>query len=154
MSTTGLQRHTRQRQVILEELQKLTSHPTAAVLYTIVRRRLPKISLGTVYRNLELLARMGMVQKLELAGGEARFDGRVARHDHVRCVRCGRLDDVSAPPLDLFEGAANDWGGYQILGHRLEFFGVCPQCQRRRDDVDRSGDQNSTVAQVHVPKPR
>ena len=99
------QRNTRQRQVILEELQKLTSHPTAAGLYEIVRRRLPKISLGTVYRNLELLARTGLIQKLEFGGGEARFDGNVDRHDHVRCVRCGRVDDISAPPLDLFGGA-------------------------------------------------
>ena len=92
MYTNRLQRNTRQRQVILEELQKLTSHPTAAVLYDIVRRRLPKISLGTVYRNLELLARMGMVQKLELAGGEARFDGNVApaRPCAVRAMRPGR----------------------------------------------------------------
>ena len=144
MNATGLQRNTRQRQVILEELRKLSSHPTAAALYAVVRRRLPKISLGTVYRNLELLTRTGMVRKLELAGGEARFDGRLARHDHVRCVQCGRVDDVSAPPLDLFEGAANDWGGYQILGHRLEFFGVCPQCRGRMDDV----------TQTTVSKPR
>ena len=116
--------------MILEELQKLTSHPTAATLYAIVRRRLPKISLGTVYRNLELLARMGGIQKLEFAGAEARFDGNSARHDHLRCVRCGRVDDVSAATLDLSGGAANDWGGYQILGHRLEFFGICPAVQK------------------------
>jgi Fur family transcriptional regulator, ferric uptake regulator len=131
MDTTRLQRNTRQRQVILEELRNLTSHPTAAALYDVVRRRLPKISLGTVYRNLELLTRAGMIQKLDLAGVEARFDGQLAQHDHVRCVQCGRVDDVSAPPLDLFEGAANDWSDYQILGHRLEFFGLCPQCRVR-----------------------
>lgn len=129
-------RNTRQRQVILEELQNLTSHPTAAALYETVRRRLPKISLGTVYRNLELLARMGVIQKLDFAGGEARFDGNVARHDHLRCVRCGRVDDVSAPPLDLSEGPTNDWSGYRILGHRLEFFGICPECRLRQDDCD------------------
>ena len=72
------QRTTRQRQVILEELQKLQSHPTAAALYEIVRRRVPKISLGTVYRNLELLARTGLIRKLEFAGAEARFDGNVS----------------------------------------------------------------------------
>ena len=80
-----------------------------------------------------------MIQKLEFGGGEARFDGNVARHDHMRCVRCGRVDDVSAPPLDLFGGAANDCGGYQILGHRLEFFGICPQCRGRTDDATAVG---------------
>jgi Fur family transcriptional regulator, ferric uptake regulator len=128
MNADQVRRNTRQRQVVLEELQKLKIHPTAVVLYEIVRRRLPKISLGTVYRNLDLLARTGLIQKLNVAGGEARFDGEVAQHDHVRCVRCGRVDDVSAPPLDLVGGTTHDWGGYQILGHRLEFFGICPEC--------------------------
>jgi Fur family transcriptional regulator, ferric uptake regulator len=154
MVTSRIQRNTRQRQVILDELRKLTSHPTAAALYEIVRRRLSKISLGTVYRNLELLARMGVIQKIEFTGGEARFDGNVGRHDHVRCVHCGRLDDLSAPPLDLLGGAANDWGGYQVLGHRLEFFGICPQCQRRRADADHESDPSLTINPSVVHKPR
>jgi Fur family transcriptional regulator, ferric uptake regulator len=131
--SSEFQRNTRQRQVILDELQGLPSHPTAAELYAIVRRKLPRISLGTVYRNLDLLARVGMIQKLDLAGTEARFDGNVARHDHLRCVRCGRVDDVSALPLDLSGGTANDCSGYEILGHRLEFFGICPRCREPQD---------------------
>jgi Fur family transcriptional regulator, ferric uptake regulator len=128
MKTRSVQRNTRQRQMILEELQKLTSHPTAATLFEIVRRRLPKVSLGTVYRNLDLLARLGLIQKLDSSGAEARFDGNVEHHDHLRCVMCGRVDDVSAPALDLLGGQTNDWGGYRILGHRLEFLGICPNC--------------------------
>jgi Fur family ferric uptake transcriptional regulator len=123
------QRKTQQRQVILEELQKLTSHPTASVLHKIVAKRLPRISLGTVYRNLELLTRSGIIQKLQLDSGEARFDGNITRHDHLRCVRCGCVDDILTPPLAISRGDANDWRGYQILGHRLEFFGICPQCR-------------------------
>jgi Fur family transcriptional regulator, ferric uptake regulator len=122
------QRHSRQRQVILEELQKLTTHPTAVVLYQIVRQRLPKISLGTVYRNLDLLTRTGIIQKLEFGGEEARFDGNPTPHQHVRCVKCGRVDDIHGLPLDLFGGVKNDFNGYCVLGHRIEFFGVCPQC--------------------------
>jgi Fur family transcriptional regulator, ferric uptake regulator len=148
MSTTRPQRRTPQRQVILEELQKLTSHPTAADLYAIVRSRLPKISLGTVYRNLDLLSRTGIIQKLDFGSGEARFDGNPARHDHLRCVRCGRVDDVSAVPLDLFEGAANDYRGYVVLGHRLEFFGLCPKCASPQDDCNQALGQNVTVSKV------
>src|SRR5574340_808335 len=88
------QRRTRQREVILEELQKVKSHPTAVGLHDLVRRRLPKISLGTVYRNLELLAKAGVIRKLETAGAEARFDGNAGQHHHIRCVGCGRVDDV------------------------------------------------------------
>ena len=127
--STHSQRHSRQRQVILEELQKLTSHPTAVGLYQIVCRRLPKISLGTVYRNLDLLTRTGIIQKLEFGGEEARFDGNLTPHHHVRCVKCGRVDDIHGPPLDLLGGETDDFNGYCVLGHRIEFFGVCPQCQ-------------------------
>ncbi len=82
MPTRKRQRNTQQRQVILEELQKLTSHPTVAEVYEIVRKRLSKISLGTVYRNLELLAQNRTIQKLDISGTEARFDGNPERHWH------------------------------------------------------------------------
>jgi Fur family transcriptional regulator, ferric uptake regulator len=125
----NFQRSTRQRQVILEELCKTTAHPTAVALYEVVRQRLPKISLGTVYRNLDLLVQMGQAQRFEAASGEARFDGNPARHNHVRCVRCGRIDDLMPSPLDLPAAPPKDTAGYQILGHRLEYLGVCPQCR-------------------------
>jgi Fur family transcriptional regulator, ferric uptake regulator len=133
MEDRPLRRNTRQRQVILNELQKLTSHPTAAGLYRIVVRRLPKISLGTVYRNLDLLAKTGVIRKLEFGGGEARFDGNLTPHDHIRCVKCGKIDDIPHPPFDLLGGVKDDFNGYCVLGHRVEFFGVCPQCNNRNN---------------------
>jgi len=143
MGTRGKKRNTEQRRVILEELQKLTSHPTAANLYEVVRKRLPKISLGTVYRNLELLARNNIIRKLELGGSEARFDGDVHRHYHVRCVQCGRVDDLAdvptAGPVTHFANS----NGYEILGYRIEFYGVCPGCRRNgagETDSQRSQD--------------
>ena len=137
MGRGRFQRNTRQREVILGELRNLTSHPTAVGLYEIVRRRLPRISLGTVYRNLELLAEMGAIQKLDLAGSQARFDGNVDRHHHVRCTGCGRVDDVPGAPLDLARAKYNDCSGYEILGYRLEFVGICPGC---REQSSRSRD--------------
>lgn len=130
MSRPRFQRQTRQRQVILEELMKLESHPTAPVLHDLVRRRLPSISLATVYRNLDLLAEMGHVAKLGLSGEQARFDGNVHPHDHVRCVRCGRVDDLEAVPLAELPDGGQERAGYQILGRRLEFFGICPECRK------------------------
>jgi Fur family ferric uptake transcriptional regulator len=132
MAKSGIQRQTRQRQVVLEELQKVTSHPTAAALFAMVSRRLPKISLGTVYRNLELLSQMGLIQKLQVAGSEAHYDGNPMQHDHLRCVQCGRVDDVSALPFDLPGGATHDWNGYEILGYRLEVLGLCPDCRAKK----------------------
>ncbi|MHC4177111.1 MAG: Fur family transcriptional regulator [Planctomycetota bacterium] len=138
MGRRSVQRNTRQREVILEELRKLSSHPTAVGLYEIVRQRLPRISLGTVYRNLDLLATSGAIQKLDPGGSQARFDGNVDRHDHVRCVGCGRVDDLCGAPLDLAGVKRNDCNGYEVLGYRLEFVGVCPRC---REQSKRSHDK-------------
>jgi Fur family ferric uptake transcriptional regulator len=131
-------RNTRQRQVILEELRRLTSHPTATELYEIVRQRLPKVSLGTVYRNLELLNQLGAIRKLELGGSESRFDGNLTPHHHVRCNRCGRLDDLHGLPTGLVAQPHGNLGGYQIIGHRLEFIGICPDCQRHLESPESS----------------
>jgi Fe2+ or Zn2+ uptake regulation protein len=121
-------RMTKQRRVILEELRKLKTHPTAKELYELVRERIKRISLGTVYRNLELLSGAGIIQKLEVSGTERRFDGMVENHYHIRCVRCGRVGDVPAEPIPAIEDAARSVTGYQVMTHRLEFLGLCDAC--------------------------
>jgi len=121
---------THQRRVILDELKKVTSHPTADKVYEMVRQQLPRISLGTVYRNLEVLSKCGMIQKLELGGNQRRFDGNTKNHYHVRCIRCGRVDDVPVEPVTMFEDALRKVSDYEITGHRLEFVGLCPQCKK------------------------
>jgi Fur family ferric uptake transcriptional regulator len=128
MAIRKTRRSTRQRQVVLDELRKLTSHPTAAELHEIARRRLPKLSLATVYRNLELLARMGAIRKLEIAGGETRYDADLDRHYHVRCLCCGRVDDMHGVPVVPLQSVYANSNGYEVIGHRLEFVGVCPAC--------------------------
>ncbi|HKK34502.1 MAG TPA: transcriptional repressor [Desulfomicrobiaceae bacterium] len=122
-------RLTNQRKVILEELQAVTSHPTADELYEMVRKRLPRISLGTVYRNLEVLSTCGLILKIEVAGQQKRFDGDTSLHHHIRCIHCGRVGDVTLTRdlPDLNEGVDSN---FIIVGHRLEFQGVCPHCQK------------------------
>ncbi|BBD09055.1 Fur family transcriptional regulator [Desulfovibrio ferrophilus] len=122
------QRMTKQRKIILEELRKLTSHPTADELYEIVRERLPRISLGTVYRNLDVLSENGEVLKLESAGSQKRFDGDVSSHCHVRCVNCGRVGDVmdELPEPEVHSVSAP---GFTITHGATEFYGVCDTCR-------------------------
>jgi Fe2+ or Zn2+ uptake regulation protein len=132
MTCSSFQRNTRQRKVILEELRKVKTHPTAVGLYASVRRRMPKISLGTVYRNLELLSSLGMIQKLEFGSDEARYDGVIVYHDHFRCVSCGRVEDAPGLPAELTGDGKRDWENHEVLGHRLEFFGICPKCKPRQ----------------------
>lgn len=130
MSSSSGFRMTCQRQVILEELKKAKTHPTADQVYELVRQRLPRISLGTVYRNLENLFEQGLIQKLDLAGTPRRFDGEVGNHYHVRCLKCGRVEDVAleAELISALAEARHGGTEYQITGHRLEFTGFCPQC--------------------------
>jgi Fur family transcriptional regulator, ferric uptake regulator len=123
---------TRQRRVILEELTKMDSHPTADEIYQRVRNRIPNISLGTVYRNLEVLTQCGVITKIETTGSHMRFDHVVDNHYHVRCIRCNGLEDVTGDLKHTVEEIADSKQEYQMIGHRLEFLGICPRCQEHR----------------------
>ena len=123
-------RMTRQRAVILEELRKLKSHPTADELYSIVRERLPRISLGTVYRNLDFLADSGEIRRLEAAGSTKRFDGDSSHHQHVRCIYCGRIGDVEAVQQAPTVEGMHAMGFASILSSRVEYDGVCEICSK------------------------
>lgn len=123
-------RMTKQRQIILEELRKVATHPTADEVYRMARRRMPHISLGTVYRNLELLSSFNLITKLEMAGTQKRFDGNPAPHHHVRCLQCGSVADLELD-LDLSIHADTLETDFEIVSHRLEFLGICPRCGKK-----------------------
>jgi Fur family ferric uptake transcriptional regulator len=123
-------RMTRQRRLILEYVRRSRSHPTADEVYEAVRRDLPHVSLGTVYRNLDVLSRCGVIHRLELAGTMSRFDGRHDGHSHVRCVECGRLDDVNVALPEGLDKLCSQASGYCVRAHKLEFHGLCPDCRR------------------------
>ncbi|MBB5347661.1 transcriptional repressor [Desulfoprunum benzoelyticum] len=127
-------RLTTQRQIILEELAKVTSHPTANEVYDMVRKRLPRIGLGTVYRNLELMADSGVILKLEVGGTQKRFDATVYPHYHIRCSQCGKVDDINIPVQPHINDAAAVASSYEVIGHHIEFTGVCSDCQRHLKD--------------------
>jgi Fur family ferric uptake transcriptional regulator len=125
---------THQRQVILEEVMKAKTHPTADEVYGLVRRRLPRISLGTVYRNLDVLSKIGFIKKIDPGYHQMRFDGNIKDHYHINCMNCGRIEDVPVDEpdqsLDDLEKALIKITEYSISGHNLEFFGLCPKCMK------------------------
>ncbi len=124
-------RMTRQRALILEALHSVTSHPTADEIYGMVREKMPRISLGTVYRNLDLLSSSGEILCLERAGAQKHFDGDTSPHLHVRCKRCGRIGDVhAAPALPAFTPLSA--GGFTIEDMEVEFTGLCDSCKDSR----------------------
>ncbi len=126
-------RLTPQRQIILEELSKVKTHPTANEIYDMVRKRLPRIGLGTVYRNLDLMAENGLILKLEVGGTQKRFDATTDLHYHIRCSECGRVDDIDMEVLPQIDQAAADATGWHILGHHIEFTGICKTCGKPAD---------------------
>ncbi len=126
-----MKRNTRQRQIILEELRCHGAHPTAGMLYEVVRKRLPNISLATVYRNLELLARNGVIRKLDVGGSKMRFDGDLSDHDHIRCSRCGRVVDLPLSAAGVETGPYPEIENWEIVGRRVEYVGLCPDCRKR-----------------------
>jgi Fur family ferric uptake transcriptional regulator len=135
-------RITPQRKVILEVLGTADCHLTADEVYKIVRVRLPRISLGTVYRNLEILSQLGMIQKLELGGIQKRFDGKTQDHYHLRCLTCGRIEDVLMEPQTVLEELVEELTDYKVLGHRLEFVGLCLSCREQSETQAEKGASN------------
>jgi len=127
-------RMTRQRRLILEEMRRVKQHLSADEVYDIVRKRLPRISLGTVYRNLEILSELGEIRKLEYSGSVMRFDWNPKNHYHIRCIQCGRIDDAPIPPLVGIEQEVRGVTDYQINGHHFEFVGLCPACSEKSTD--------------------
>jgi len=121
------------RRVVLEVVRATESHPTAELVHRMVRRRLPRVSLGTVYRNLRLLVAQGLVN--ELPGPHARFDGNTSDHHHFTCLLCGRIVDVDGPLTEphsraLCSRVATE-GGFSVTHHRIEFYGRCAGCRRK-----------------------
>jgi len=125
-------RTTKQRQVLLEEIKKVCTHPTADEVHALVRKKLPKISLGTIYRNLEFMAGQNQILRLDWAGNQRRYDGNTADHFHLRCVQCGQVKDLLIDyPQEMEKKVALETD-YELLGCRLEFVGLCPRCQPKK----------------------
>jgi Fe2+ or Zn2+ uptake regulation protein len=123
-------RQTRQREVILDIVRSTMDHPTAEWVYKQARRHLPRISVATVYRNLNELATEGVIRELHDHDGSARFDGNTGQHYHIRCVDCGRIRDLPISVDRQVEEEASRAINYRVLGHSVEVFGVCPACEK------------------------
>ena len=122
-------KYSKQRESIKNFLVTRYDHPTAETVYLNIRREFPNISLGTVYRNLNLLAEIGEIQKLSPGIGPDRFDGNPAPHYHFICRHCGCVMDLTVSGLDHINIlAGQDFDG-EIVGHITYFYGACPSCK-------------------------
>ena len=124
----GKKRMTKQRRVILGVLKNTRIHPTADWIYDQVRKQLPNISLGTVYRNLKVLKEMGEVMELDYGSTYSRFDGTPYNHYHFVCNNCGRVMDVDMPVQEGLNKQVEEINPVKVETHRLEFYGLCKDC--------------------------
>ncbi len=126
-------RVTKQRRLIFDELKISKSHPTADELYRTIRKRIPRISLGTIYRNLDYLIKAGLARRLKTGAGQARFDAEMSGHNHIQCRNCGRLDDILVPEFRIDTSMVKA-DGYLIEGYQLVFLGLCNNCRKNVTD--------------------
>lgn len=127
----SLFRESHQRKAIVNLLKARKDHPSAAMIYEDLRFELPNLSLGTVYRNLEILEKQGRIRILNLAQKEARYDGQMVKHAHFICEHCGTIEDVEMKSdccqmVNMLESR-----NYRISKFNLDITGTCPKCKEK-----------------------
>ena len=129
-------RLTRQRQVLLDLIDKTGLHLDAEQLYAQAKLKDPKINRVTVYRTINMLKEVGMVDELDLmhwSGGQHYYETRLKQeHAHVICLRCGKVEEFYGQPLQRIRRQVESHFGFQVLIARTEVGGYCPQCRRLR----------------------
>lgn len=121
-------KYSRQREAILTYLRSTKSHPTAETVYFQIRKEFPRISLGTVYRNLNLLAEQGEILRLSCGDGVEHFDATVRPHQHFICRNCRAIIDLEMPSIDSIDEVADENFSGKIEGHEIYFYGTCNNC--------------------------
>jgi Fur family peroxide stress response transcriptional regulator len=126
-------RITPQRLAILKVLAESKGHPGAEDIYAAVKTDFPTTSIATVYKTLAVLKTIGEVLELEFSNDYNRYDGKnPGPHPHLICVKCRRIVDPEVPSLAEMTQKLASESGYELISHRLDFYGVCPECQKDR----------------------
>ncbi len=124
-------RMTPQRLALLHVIATSEAHPSAAHLYEQVQAQFPSMSFATVYKTLNMLKEMGEVLELGFSDDDNRFDGRQpAPHPHLICTHCRKIVDLDAVPVAELTSEMARRTGFEILSHRLDFYGLCPDCRQ------------------------
>lgn len=123
-------KYSKQRELILQAVQQKPCHPSADEIYSLLKKTQPSLSLGTVYRNLNLLSDQGLITKIKVPNGSDRFDGETHCHYHMLCEHCGKLFDIDLTLLDGLENILQQKYGFTMTGHHLLIDGICKECKK------------------------
>ena len=124
-------RYSHQRERIFRAVSERCDHPTANMVYEQLKLEMPRLSLGTVYRNLNQLADAGRLKKIPLADGSCRFDKTREAHSHIVCDECGAVSDVHLPSFEMLEQTIVSETGYELRSYDVVLRGVCEACRKR-----------------------
>ncbi len=139
LRSAGL-RLTPQRRAICRYLAQTDEHPTAQQIFAAIRPAFPSLSLATVYNTLDTLVRLGAVHALGGAGdGAIHYDADIRPHVHLACLECHQVVDLPCDAVAELNHKVEHESGYHILGARLVYYGLCPDCQRRQSKGARRG---------------
>jgi Fe2+ or Zn2+ uptake regulation protein len=119
-----------QRERILEILKNTKIHPTADWIYDQLKKEIPKLSLGTVYRNLKFLKEQGLINELQFGSTFDRYDGKTDPHYHFICKYCEKIFDLDIPLEFNLNEKVKSSTNFKVDSHTIEFFGVCEDCQK------------------------
>ena len=122
---------TRQRLHILEILKNTKIHPPVEWIYHQARKEIPHISLGTVYRNLNRLNQLGLVQRLSLGFPFDRWDGDTSPHSHLICKKCGKVLDINVQPKEDLVGQVERKTKFKVESFKIDFHGFCSDCKAK-----------------------
>ena len=124
---------TPQRLAVYEVLANTKEHPNAEMIFNSLQATYPTMSLATVYKTIDILHEIGLVQILNAGEDSFRYDADVSDHAHLRCIECGRVDDIFDLDTTNFTKDIQDATHYRLVGQQFYFYGVCPECQQESE---------------------
>lgn len=129
-------KHSKKRQAILDAICSTNSHPSAEWIYSKLKDEYPKLSLGTVYRNIALFKKMGEIVCVDTVDGQERYDGDISQHSHFICSSCGCIVDIGGSTTDKLVDLAILPDDIKLLGYKLTFYGLCGICRKSVQDYE------------------
>jgi len=121
---------THQREVIYRAVVESVNHPSPEIIYEKVRREIPSISLGTVYKNIKTFVDAGLVREVSPHHGTLRLESNLHPHHHLVCTRCKAIVDIEEEDIDPVRLKRRPPKGYRVDRYSVEFYGLCPNCRQ------------------------